>query len=93
MKRSALSQVSKDIQTPPPPPPSPIFIKNAHIAESNEKSYFRFFRFIFFELWLITFTIYGDTPVTVFTKIPCYASSYATYAVELLYAAICQMNI
>ena len=32
------------------------------------------------------------TPVAVFTKIPYYAS-YATYAVELPDAAICQMNI
>ena len=36
-------------------------MKDARSAESNEKSYFRFFRFLFFELWLIVFTIYGDT--------------------------------
>ena len=34
-------------------------MKDAHSAESNEKSYFRF---VFPVLWLIAFTIYGDTP-------------------------------
>ena len=34
-------------------------MKDAHSAELNEKS---IFRFLFFELWLIVFTIYGDTP-------------------------------
>ena len=47
------------MQTPPPPPPplsfDPIFMKDAECAESNEKS---IFRFLFFELWLIVFTIY-----------------------------------
>ena len=37
-------------------------MKDAHSAESNEKSDFRIFRFLFFELWLISSTIYGDTP-------------------------------
>ena len=37
-------------------------MKNTHIAESNGKSYFRFSRFLFFKLWQIAFTIYGDTP-------------------------------
>ena len=37
-------------------------------AESDEKSYFKFFRFIAFELWLIVFTIYGDTPSVRRTK-------------------------
>ena len=32
----------------------PIFMKDAHSAESNEKS---IFRFLFFELWLILFTV------------------------------------
>ena len=31
---------------------------DAHSAESNEKSILRFFWFLFFELWLIVFTIY-----------------------------------
>ena len=43
-----------------PSPPflrsGPIYMKDAHSAELNEKSHFRFF-----ELWLIAFTIYGDT--------------------------------
>ena len=31
---------------------------DAECAETNEKS---IFRFLFFELWLIVFTIFGDT--------------------------------
>ena len=38
-----------------------IYMKDANTAESNEKSFFRFFRFLFLELWLILFRIYGDT--------------------------------
>ena len=38
---------------------APVFMKDAHSAESNENS---MFRFLFFELWLIVFTIYGGTP-------------------------------
>ena len=42
-------------------PPSlrncPIFIKDARSADSDEKS---ILWFLFFELWLIVFTIYGD---------------------------------
>ena len=34
-------------------------MKDAHSAESNEKSCFRF---LVFELWLIVLTICGDTP-------------------------------
>ena len=34
-------------------------MKDAHCAEPSEKS---IFLFLFFELWLIVFTIYGDTP-------------------------------
>ena len=37
-------------------------MKYGHSAESNEKSCIRFFRFLFFELWLIVFTIYDDAP-------------------------------
>ena len=40
---------------------APIFMKDAHSAESNENAFFRLIRFLFFELWLILFTIYGDT--------------------------------
>ena len=36
---------------------APIFMKDAHSAELNEKS---FFLFLFFWLWLIVFTIYGE---------------------------------
>ena len=43
----------------PPPQKGHIYVKDAHSAESNEKS---IFRFLFFELWLIVFTIHGDTP-------------------------------
>ena len=39
-----------------------IYMKDAYSSESNEKSIFRFFLFLFFELWLIVSTIYGDTP-------------------------------
>ena len=35
---------------------APIFMKEAHSAESNEKSIFRFLQFLFFQLWLIVFT-------------------------------------
>ena len=41
---------------------APISMIDEHIAESNEKLIYRFFLFLFFELWLIVFTIYGDTP-------------------------------
>ena len=34
-----------------------IFMKDLECAETNEKS---IFQFLFFELWLIVFTIYGD---------------------------------
>ena len=50
---------TKDMQKPSPPCPfrsTPIFMKDAYSAESNEKS---IFQFLFFELWLIVFTIYG----------------------------------
>ena len=56
-------------------PPLPLlktganFMKDALSAESNEKSYIRFFRFLDFELWLIVFTIYGDAPGVPPTKI------------------------
>ena len=36
------------------------FMNDAHSAESHEKSYIRFFRFLDFELWQIVFTIYGN---------------------------------
>ena len=36
-----------------------ILMKDAHSAESNENC---IFRFLFFKIWLIVFTIYGDTP-------------------------------
>ena len=48
---------TKGMQTTPLPLRiAPIFMKDAHSAESNEKS---IFRFLFFELWLIVFIIYG----------------------------------
>ena len=51
-----------DMQTSPPPTPPFInghkFMKDAQCAETNEKSIFRFLRFLFFELWLISFTIF-----------------------------------
>ena len=52
---------TKDMQNPPHTPlrSGHIYMKDAHSAESNEKS---IFRFLFFELWLIVFTIHGDTP-------------------------------
>ena len=34
-----------------------IYMKDAHSAESNEKSSIIFLRFLVFELWLIAFTI------------------------------------
>ena len=34
-------------------------MKDAHYAKTNEKS---ISRFAFFELWLIAFTIFGDSP-------------------------------
>ena len=49
------------MQTPPPLRSGHIYMKDAHSAESNEKSYIRFFWFLVFELWLIEFTIYDDT--------------------------------
>ena len=51
---------SKDIQTLAPLNFAPIFMKDAHSAESNEKSFFRCLQFLFFELWLHVFTIYPD---------------------------------
>ena len=49
---------SKNMQTKPLEVFAPIFMKDAHSDESNEKSIFRFLRFLIFELWLITFIIY-----------------------------------
>ena len=43
------------MQTPLPLSFAPIFMKDMHSAESNEKS---IFRFLILELWLIVFTIY-----------------------------------
>ena len=37
-------------------------MEDLELVISKEKSNLRFFRFLFFEIWLITFTIYGDTP-------------------------------
>ena len=51
----------KDIHTPLSLRIGANFMKDAHSAESNEKS---FFRFLIFELWLIVFTIYSDVPPT-----------------------------
>ena len=51
--RLGLSQVR--ICRPPPLSFAPIFMKDVHSAESNEKY---IFRYLFFELWLIVFTIY-----------------------------------
>ena len=44
---------------------APLFMIDAHSAESNGKS---IFLFLFFELWLIVYTIYGDTPSLAPTK-------------------------
>ena len=41
---------TKDMQTPPPLRSGHLFIKDGECAESNEESYFRFFRFLVFEL-------------------------------------------
>ena len=47
-------------------------MKDAECAETNEKSYIRFFQFLFFELRMILFKIYGDTPsVPPTIKIDC----------------------
>ena len=64
------SQLRKDMQTGIYPilRISHINMKDAHSAEANEKSYFSFVLFLFFELWLIVFTIYGDTPSVPPTK-------------------------
>ena len=43
---------------PPPLSFASSFMIDAHSAESNEKYNFRFIRFLFYELWLIVFTIY-----------------------------------
>ena len=43
----------------PPLGSSDIYMKDTHCVEPNEKS---IFRFLFSELWLILFTIFGDTP-------------------------------
>ena len=42
------------------PVSAPIFMKDAHSAESHEKP---IFRFLTFELWLIIFTIYQNKKV------------------------------
>ena len=42
-----------------------IYMKETHSAESNEKSCIRF---LYFELWLIVFTIYGGTTSVSLTK-------------------------
>ena len=43
---------TKDMQTPPLPFSfAPVLMKDAQCAESNEKSYFRFFQFLVFEIW------------------------------------------
>ena len=47
---------------PPPLRSGHIYMKDANSAELNEKKYFRFFQFLFFDLWLAVFKIYGDTP-------------------------------
>jgi len=43
-----------------PPFPLPLYMKDAHSAESNAKLYFRYFRLLCYELRLITFIIYDD---------------------------------
>ena len=58
---------TKDIKTPRPSPfplPStvsftPIFMIDTQSAESNEKLIVWFFLYLFFELWLDVFSIYG----------------------------------
>ena len=62
---------SKDMQTPPPPlSKSHIYMKYAYSAEMNEKLCIRF---LVFELWLIAFTIYGETPSVPPTKNKSYS--------------------
>ena len=53
-----------------------IYMKDVHSAESNEKSYFRF---LFFELWLIVFTIYGDTSAPPTKKQSCSNATTTEY--------------
>ena len=51
---SAQSQVPIcRLQTLPPLKNGQIYMKDAHCAATNEKSIFRFLRFLFFELWSI----------------------------------------
>ena len=52
----ALLVPSKDMQTPPLRS-GHIYMKDARNAASNEKSCIRFFRFLFFVLWLIAYTL------------------------------------
>ena len=42
-----------------------IYMKDSYYVDPNGKSNFRF---LFFELWLLVFTIFGDTYVTDFKK-------------------------
>ena len=51
----------KDMQTPTSQR-GHIYMKDAHCGETNEKSIFQVLRCLFFELWLILFAIFGDTP-------------------------------
>ena len=52
---------TKDMQTPSPPThhfltSDHLYMKDAHSAESNEISNFKFFRFLCIELWSILYT-------------------------------------
>ena len=46
------------IMSPPGLSFAPMYMKDTHSIESNEKSIFQFLQFLFFELWLLIFTIY-----------------------------------
>ena len=74
----ALFQVRMFSPNPHPPPTlslrsGHIYMKNAHNTKSNEKSYVRF---LFCELYLILFTIYGDRPGVPPTKKKLFKSGH-----------------
>ena len=63
-----------------------IYMKDAHSVESIEKLYIRFFRFSFFKLWLIAFTIYDDTPGVPPTKIKMLFKSGQIYREDAVWS-------
>ena len=56
---------SKVGQTPSPPRIAPIFMKDAQCAVKNEKSIFRFMRFLFFRV-MVDFVLKIDRKLTNF---------------------------